>query len=385
MPAKNAFETMVIGSHPVPDWYATLEADVVAGRLAPESFADAKRTAATAAIADQEAAGIDVVSDGELFRRNDNRNGPPNAMINHFALKIPGFAKAFRPKSGITPVAPHASLPAPVVHGPLGPADLGLVEELRFLRARTKRPVKIAMASPYMFAMLAWDEHYKDVKALTAAMADVIAAEFGRLDAEGCDYLQIDEPILWFTKQNVEWVAPLIDRCFSRVRRATTVLHLCQGNYGPEPEAHVGLRIFPAKFADMIGVASAVKADVIAMAFASFHESDEAVASLARFPKGKRLAVGAVDVQNHGVETPEQVAAVLRRVAKHVPAERLLACPDCGLNHLPWRVATRKLAALVEGAALARQGAARAKRPTAKAKKAAAPRPKAKKRAAPRR
>ena len=75
------FETMVIGSHPVPEWYPALQDDVAAGRLPAEAFADAKRAAATSALSDQEVAGIDVVSDGELFRRSDNRNGPPTSRL----------------------------------------------------------------------------------------------------------------------------------------------------------------------------------------------------------------------------------------------------------------------------------------------------------------
>lgn len=91
----------------VPDWYAALQQAVIAGTLAPEAFRDAKATAARAAIKDQEVAGVEVVSDGELFRRDDNRFGPPNAMINYFAAKIPGFSGEIRPKTGITPVAPR--------------------------------------------------------------------------------------------------------------------------------------------------------------------------------------------------------------------------------------------------------------------------------------
>ena len=349
-------ETMVIGSHPVPPWYPALQDDVAAGRLGAEAFADAKRIAATSALHDMETAGIGIVSDGELFRRSDNRNGPPNAMINYFAAKIPGFSTEFRAKSGITPLDPKASLPAPVVTGAVKPAGLGLLDELAFLKARTKRPVKIAMASPYMFAMLAWDEHYRDVRKLATAMAEVIAAEFAQLDAAGCDALQIDEPILWFKNEDRSWVVPLIDRCFSGVKKAARVLHLCQGNYHPDPAAQKGLRIFPAKFSNLVPIAEAARVDVVAMAFASFSESPDEIASLSRFPKEKRLAVGAVDVQSHEIETPEEVAATIRAVAKHVPLDRLLACPDCGMNHLPWAVASGKLEALSAGAALASRG-----------------------------
>jgi 5-methyltetrahydropteroyltriglutamate--homocysteine methyltransferase len=167
----NLLTTTVIGSYTVPDWYPALQEAVTAGKLAPEAFSDAKAVAARAAIKDQEVANVDVVSDGELFRRDDNPFGPPNAMINYFAAKIPGFSGELRPKTGIAPVAPEASLPAPVVVGPLEPTPLGLVDELSFLRATTERPVKIAMTGPHMFARVAWDEHYGDLEALAMDMA----------------------------------------------------------------------------------------------------------------------------------------------------------------------------------------------------------------------
>jgi 5-methyltetrahydropteroyltriglutamate--homocysteine methyltransferase len=181
------FRTTVVGSYSVPDWYPALRDAVATGRLAPAAFADARAVAARAAVKDQEAAGIDVVSDGELFRRDDNAFGPPNAMIAHFAAKIPGFAPGLRPKTGITPVAPDAALPAPVVVDALRPAELGLADELRFLRETTRRPVKIAMTGPHMFARIAWDEHYRDPEALAMDMARVVNAELRRLDRAGCD------------------------------------------------------------------------------------------------------------------------------------------------------------------------------------------------------
>src|SRR5574341_1761391 len=157
MTMASLFPTTGVGSYTVPDWYPALREAVESGRIPPETFRSAKAVAARAAIKDQERAGLDVVSDGELFRRDDNRFGPPNAMIHHFAARIPGFSGELRPRSGITPVAPDAALPAPVIAAELEPGPLGLIEELAFLRETTDRPVKIAMTGPHMFARIAWD------------------------------------------------------------------------------------------------------------------------------------------------------------------------------------------------------------------------------------
>ncbi len=349
----NPLTTTVIGSYTVPDWYPALQEAVMAGKLAPEAFSDAKAVAARAAIKDQEVANVDVVSDGELFRRDDNRFGPPNAMINYFAAKIPGFSGELRPKTGITPVAPEASLPAPVVVGPLRPTSLGLVDELGFLRATTERPVKIAMTGPHMFARIAWDEHYGDLEVLAMDMAAVVNAELRRLDEAGCDVIQLDEPILWFLPQDQPWGIRAINACFEGVKHAKKVLHVCQGNYNPDPAAHVGIRIFPAEFAAILPVIHGANVDVVLMAFASLGVED--LTALRDFPPDKVLGVGAVDVQTHRVETPEEVAQTIRRVATFIDPEHLWVNPDCGLNHLPRDVAFAKLRAMAAGTHLAKQ------------------------------
>ncbi len=349
----NLLTTTVIGSYTVPDWYPALQEAVTAGKLAPEAFSDAKAVAARAAIKDQEVANVDVVSDGELFRRDDNRFGPPNAMINYFAAKIPGFSGELRPKTGITPVAPEASLPAPVVVGPLEPTPLGLVDELSFLRATTERPVKIAMTGPHMFARVAWDEHYGDLEALAMDMATVVNAELRRLDEAGCDVIQLDEPILWFLPQDQPWGIRAINACFEGVKNAKKALHVCQGNYNPDPAAHVGIRIFPAEFAAILPVIQGANVDVVLIAFASLGVED--LAALHDFPRDKALGVGAVDVQTHRVETPEEIAQTIQRVATFIDPEHLWVNPDCGLNHLPRDVAFAKLGAMVAGTQLVKQ------------------------------
>jgi 5-methyltetrahydropteroyltriglutamate--homocysteine methyltransferase len=350
---QEKFPTTVVGSYSVPDWYAALHEAEMAGKLDPDAFGEAKEIAARAAIKDQEQAGIDLLSDGELFRRSDNRFGPPNAMITSFAHKIPGFARHLRPKTGITPVAPEAELPAPVVIDRLQPVALGLLDELRFLRAETSRAVKIAMTGPHMFARVAWDEYYHDPERLAMEMAAVINAELRALDEAGCDVIQLDEPILWFLASDQPWGIRAVNACFAGVKKAKKVLHLCQGNYNPDPAAHVGLRIFPSPFAAIGPLLQQVEVDVFLMAFASLGQDDLSV--LADLPGSKLLGVGVIDVQSHQVESAEMVAQTIERVTAHIAPERLWVAPDCGLNHLPRHLAFAKLQAMTEGAKKARQ------------------------------
>lgn len=347
------FPSTVVGSYTVPDWYPVLQDAVAAGTIPPETFRSAKAVAARAAIKDQERAGVDVVSDGELFRRDDNRFGPPNAMINHFAAKIPGFSGELRPKTGITPVAPDAMLPAPVVTGKLAPAPLGLIEELAFLRETTDRPVKIAMTGPHMFARVSWDEHYGNPEALAMDMAAAINAEFRKLDEAGCDVIQLDEPILWFLAGDQPWGIRAINACFEGVRRAKKALHVCQGNYNPDPAARVGIRIFPAEFGAILPVLRETDVDLVLMAFSGLGVDD--FSALRDVPARTSIGVGVADVQNHRIERRDEVAATIARAADVVGPERVWANPDCGLNHLPRNEAFGKLRAVAAGAALARR------------------------------
>ncbi len=343
-------QTTVVGSYSVPDWYETLSQAVDSGALAAQSFTQAKECAARAAVHDQESAGIDVISDGELFRRDDNRFGPPNAMINHFAAKIPGFSDELRDKVGVTPVAPEAALPAPVVVGELEHVDLGLTDELAFLRATSRRQTRLALAGPHMFATVAWDEYYGSRQALAEAMVGVINEEFRRLDVAGADVIQLDEPVIWFLANDQAWASACINGCFEGVTRARRALHLCQGNYNPDPSAHIGMRIFPAPFEQILPLLEEADVDEVLLAFSGVDVDD--LAPLREFPRGRAYGVGAIDVQTHRLETADEVAATLERVGGALEGADLLGAPDCGLNHLPREVAFAKLCALASGAAL---------------------------------
>lgn len=339
--------TTVIGSYTVPDWYPVLQEAVAEGKLSKEAFQDAKRAAVQAAILDQVRAGIDVISDGELFRRSDNCFGPPNAMINYFADKITGFSGEHRDKSGITPIAPKASFPAPVVTSALKPTPLGLVDELAILRANTDKQVKIAMTGPHMFACISWDEHYKNIEALAKDMAKVINSEFKALDDAGCDVIQLDEPVIWFAAQDQKWAVDAINACFADIKRSKKALHVCQGNYNQDPNARKGLRIFPAEFKAIVPVLEACDVDVVLMTFTSLGEDP---ALLKEFPKDKIIGLGVIDVQSHEIESAEKIAKLIDKISKSIDIDRLWLSPDCGLNHLPREIAFQKLEALKEGA-----------------------------------
>ena len=150
MPRYPKYTTTVIGAHSVPRWYETLDRLVTLGQLQPADLADAQFRAMQAAILEQEIAGIDVITGGEMHRRTHNRHSPPNAMLNHFWQKIPAFQGETRPKP-ITKHDPNVTHPAAICKGPIyDSTDLGLVDEFRTVSAFARKPVKITMTGKFL-------------------------------------------------------------------------------------------------------------------------------------------------------------------------------------------------------------------------------------------
>jgi len=157
MPRYARYTTTVVGAHSVPRWYEPLSRLVALGQLAPGDLADAQFRAMQAAILEQEHAGIDIITGGEMHRRTHNRHAPPNAMLNHFWQRIPAFAGETRPRA-VSRHDPNVFHPAATCRGPIEEAvDLGLVEEFREVAEFARRPVKITMTGPHFLAAVAFD------------------------------------------------------------------------------------------------------------------------------------------------------------------------------------------------------------------------------------
>src|SRR5271157_4201405 len=173
MARYSRYTTTVVGAHSVPRWYEALDLLVTLGQLSPADVADAQFRAGQAAILEQEIAGIDVITGGEMTRRTHNRHSPPNAMLNFFWQKIPAFQGATRPRP-ISPHDPNVFHPAAICHGPIADTiDLGLVEEFNFVSSFARKPVKITMTGPHLLSAIAYDEYYSDTRRMMA--------DFGKL------------------------------------------------------------------------------------------------------------------------------------------------------------------------------------------------------------
>lgn len=347
MPRYDAFTTTVVGAHSVPRWYEALSRLVTMGQLTAADLADAQYRASQAAILEQEVAGIDIVTGGEMHRRTHNRHSPPNAMLNYFWAKMPAFEAANRPKS-ITKHDPNIFHPAAVCRGPIGhAADLGLVEEFGMVSSFARHPVKITMTGPHLLAAVAYDEYYNDLPKMMEDLGKLLNWNFRRLAEAGCKHLQIDEP--YFTnasEQDVQAAVEAINIAIEGLPDDMHVMaHICQGNYamGADYDGQIGHRYFDT---------GRYKADLVCRIECDGYLIEHDMTPHFEGLLGDRqLGIGAVDVQNPNIETGEEVA---QRITRHkwLSPEQTLITSSCGFNHLPRQVALGKLRAMVEAKGL---------------------------------
>jgi 5-methyltetrahydropteroyltriglutamate--homocysteine methyltransferase len=343
MPRYPSYTTTVIGAHSVPRWYEPLDRLVSAGQLTAGDLADAQQRATQAAILEQEVAGIDIVTGGEMHRRTHNRHSPPNAMLNHFWHMIPSFQGETKPKP-ITPHDPHVFHPAAICRGPIiDSVDLGLVAEFNNVGAYARKPVKITMTGPHLLAAVAYDEYYGDTQRMMVDFGKLLHQNFRKLAAAGCKHIQVDEPYFTASSEGeVSAAVEVINMAIEGLPEDVHVMvHICQGNYavGPDYDGQIGHRYFDT---------GRYKADLICkIACDGYLIEHDMTPHFENFLGDKQLGVGAVDVQSPNIETGELVAA---RIKAHdwLAPEQTLITSSCGFNHLPRHIAFGKLRAMSE-------------------------------------
>lgn len=321
-------QTTLVGSYPLPSWL----------RAAPsrESLADA--TAVVLAL--QERVGIDLLTDGELYRFDVN-HPETNGMIEYFVQPLGGVRSAVT-RSDVTRFAaqPHLGFrrrPAGVVTGALDEGTLDLVSAFQSARELTKGPLKFTLTSPYMLARTLLDDHYGDLKALTMAIADVLAEQVDHITA---DVVQVDEANLPGRPQDAALAAEAINRVLDAVPGVPAV-HLCFGNYG-------GQRVQPGRLRELVAFFEALRADHVVLESARGDGEDlSALIQLGNL----RFGVGVIDVKDTQIEAVDEVASRIDRAAASLGGHERIAYvhPDCGFWVLPRSISDGKIAALVAG------------------------------------
>jgi 5-methyltetrahydropteroyltriglutamate--homocysteine methyltransferase len=313
------------------------------GQITTADFADAQFRATQAAILEQEVAGIDVITGGEMHRRTHNRHSPPNAMLNHFWQKIPAFYPANRPRP-ITPHDPNVFHPAAICRSAIDEtADLGLVDEFRTVSSFARRPVKITMTGPHLLAAVAFDEHYNDLPRMMTDLGKLLNRNFRRLAEEGCRHLQIDEP--YFTAAGDHEVTAAVDAINLAIEGLPAdmhiLVHVCQGNYavGPDYDGQIGHRYFDT---------GRYKADIIArIECGGFLIEHDMTPHYHGLLGNRQLGVGAIDVQDPNIESAELVTDRIKAHGWLAP-EQTIITSSCGFNHLPRHVALGKMRAMAD-------------------------------------
>jgi 5-methyltetrahydropteroyltriglutamate--homocysteine methyltransferase len=334
-------ETTIAGSLPKPAWLAEPEKLWAAWRHQGAELDRAKRDAALVWLKEQEAAGIDIVTDGEQFRVH---------FVHGFLERIEGIDWARKSRMGIR--ADRYVVEVPTVTGPVRRQGSVHGAEARFTRAYTDRRLKFTLPGPMTICDTIADVHYGRRADMAMAFAAILNEEALELEAAGVDVVQFDEPAFnVFLDEVRDWGIEALHRAIDGLRCQTAV-HICYG-YGIEANIRwkqtLGAEwrqyeaIFPALNASRIGQVS--------LECANSHVP----LALLRLLPDKDILLGAIDVACHETETPEQVAAVIRDALAHVDAARVLPCTNCGLAPLPRAVAIGKLKALGAGAALVRQ------------------------------
>ena len=350
--------TTVVGSYSVPEWLERLKTEYYQRRISARHLTEIHDVAIKAAVKDQELAGIDIVSDGELRRDND---------VDYFLARIPGVHIPQRAKTDyfdyydaeVTRPLPEGPLtgtgpgqgqgpgpegPGPGPEGPVPGPGLGLADDFRFTRQLTQRPVKFSFTGPFSLSRRIRDSAYSEPGDLVRALARRLNAEARELAAAGADFLQIDEPFLAGYPEHVELAVEAVNLVVEGVP-ATWALHVCYGNRYARPswEGHYDF-LFPA--------VQAARVDQIVLEFARKGLDD--LRLIRQHDWDRWLGFGVIDVKSPQVETAEVVASRIRRALEYVPADRLMVNPDCGLRHLAPEVAIAKLHAMVAGAAIVR-------------------------------
>jgi len=335
------FPTTLVGSYPQPEWL--IDRKKLAGRFPPRVrakelwrvpepyLAQAQEDATLLAIRAQEEAGLDIITDGEIRRES---------YSNRFATALEGV-DIDNPGSALDRSG-HPN-PVPRIVGRIRRRHAVEVEDLRFLRAHTDRNIKMTVPGPFTMSQQAQNDYYKSEEDAAMDYAVAVNEEIRDLFAAGADVVQIDEPYMQARPEKARaYGLKALNRALEGAK-GTTAVHICFG-YAAVIHAR------PSGYS-FLGELSGCTCGQVSIETAQSNLDCSVLRSLA----GKKLILGVIDLNDMTVETPEKVAARIRRALPHARGEDIIVAPDCGMKYLPRDVAFGKMKAMVEGAKIMRR------------------------------
>jgi 5-methyltetrahydropteroyltriglutamate--homocysteine methyltransferase len=335
------FPTTLVGSYPQPEWL--IDREKLAGRFPPrvrarelwrvpeQWLAQAQDDATVVAIRAQEQAGLDIVTDGEIRRES---------YSNRFATALEGV-DIDNPGTALDRSG-HPN-PVPRVVGPIRRKHAVQVGDLLFLKQHTKHLAKVTVPGPFTMAQQAQVEYYDGSRELAALdYAAAVNQEIRDLFAHGADIVQLDEPYMQARPEEARaYGLKALNRALEGVS-GTVVVHICFGYAAIIHQRPSGYSFLP----ELAGCSCAQ----VSIETAQSNLDCAVLAKLA----GKKILLGVLDLSDMNPETPQQVAARIRRALPYVEAKNIVVAPDCGMKYLPRDVADAKLRAMVEGARIVR-------------------------------
>tara|TARA_A100001037_G_scaffold306693_1_gene354112 strand:+ start:8987 stop:9991 length:1005 start_codon:yes stop_codon:yes gene_type:complete len=322
--------TTVVGSHAIPGWFWTALNEIDKGNYASTDIKEVYNDAVNIAILDQERAGIDIITDGEMRRSH---------FVQSFYKKMDGIVQD--PPLRLTGIEGYDSPPRYHTTKKVKiPKGLGIIEEFKYLKTQTNKPLKVTCPGPLTLTIhIRPKEGYKDRLELAWDFVDVINSELKELVKLGAEFIQIDEPSYAIIPgSDKDWIE-LYNACVKDIN-AKIALHVCFGNFSSRPR---GKRNYTWMFPELLNA----KSDQLVLEFANREMSE--INLWETFNIQKELCAGIVDVKSFYLETPEDVAERIRELLKYVPPEKLSLSPDCGFFQLPRWITYLKLEALVKG------------------------------------
>ena len=333
--------TSLVGSYAQPDWL--IDREKLAGRfpprvrakelwrVAPEYLEQAQDDATLIAIRDQERAGLDIITDGE--QRRESYSNRFATALEGVDIENPGTALD---RSG------HPN-PVPRIVGKIRRKQPVELRDVQFLRANTDGIIKITVPGPFTMCQQAQNDFYKDEFEMVIDYAIAVNAEIKDLFAAGADIVQIDEPYMQARPEKARrYGLRGLEAALDGVK-GTTAIHICFGYAAiihQRPSAYSFLPELAGSSVQQISIETA--------------QSNLDCSVLEQLP-GKTIILGTLNLSDINVETPETVAARIRRALPYIPAERIVVAPDCGLKYFPREVAFGKMLAMVEGAKIVRR------------------------------
>lgn len=331
--------TATVGSLPKPSWLAQPETLWSPWNLQGDALAEGKQDALRIAAHEQARRGIDIISDGEQTRQH---------FVTTFIEHLSGVD--FERRETVR-IRNRYDASVPTVMGAVSRDASVFVEDARFLRQQTDQPIKWALPGPMTMIDTLADRHYKSREKLAWEFATILNEEAKELEAAGVDIIQFDEPAFNVFFDDVrDWGIAALERAAEGLR-AETAVHICYG-YGIKANTDWKATLGSEwrQYEEFFPLLQQSSIDIVSLECHNSHVPLDLIELI----RGKKVMVGAIDVANETIETPEEVAATLRAALQFVDADKLIPSTNCGMAPFPRDVALAKLSALNAGAEIVR-------------------------------